>query len=100
MFGYMPQILFPINLHSKSGKIAEHIAKDRNLKKTDTLVTVQDPFECGLVGMKIKKKLGMPLHVQIHTDFLNPFLFRNLYSIKFGLELQERFCPTPMAYEW
>lgn len=68
-------------------KIAEHIAKDRNLKKTDTLVTVQDPFECGLVGMKIKKKLGMPLHVQIHTDFLNPFFVQEsiLNKIRIGI---------------
>lgn len=32
------------------------------------LITTQDPFECGWVGMRLKKKLGVPLEVQLHTD--------------------------------
>ncbi|MCX6735911.1 MAG: glycosyltransferase [Candidatus Parcubacteria bacterium] len=35
------------------------------------LITTQDPFECGLAGYFISKKLHAPLHFQIHTDFLN-----------------------------
>ena len=39
------------------------------------LITVQDPFECGWAGLKIKQALHVPLEVQLHTD---PF------SEKFG----------------
>ncbi len=37
------------------------------------LVTTQDPFECGLAGYFISNKLHIPLHLQIHTDFLNEY---------------------------
>ena len=37
------------------------------------LVTAQDPFECGLAGYFISNKLHIPLHLQIHTDFLNEY---------------------------
>jgi hypothetical protein len=33
------------------------------------VVTVQDPFETGLIGLCIAKWLHVPLHVQVHTDF-------------------------------
>ncbi|MEK9153954.1 MAG: glycosyltransferase family 4 protein [Patescibacteria group bacterium] len=36
------------------------------------IVTVQDPFETGLAGLLIAQRLGVPLHVQVHTDFLSP----------------------------
>lgn len=38
------------------------------LQKPD-VVTVQDPFETGLIGLCIARRLGVPLHVQVHTDF-------------------------------
>jgi glycosyltransferase involved in cell wall biosynthesis len=37
------------------------------------LVTTQDPFECGLAGYLVSKKINAPLHLQIHTDFLNEY---------------------------
>jgi glycosyltransferase involved in cell wall biosynthesis len=37
------------------------------------LITTQDPFETGLVGLKLSKYLKLKLHVQIHTDFLSPY---------------------------
>lgn len=43
----------------------------RKLPKPD-VVTVQDPFETGLVGWWIARKFRVPLHVQVHTDFLSP----------------------------
>jgi len=33
-----------------------------------SIITAQDPFECGWVGMKVKEKSGVPLEVQLHTD--------------------------------
>jgi len=34
------------------------------------VITVQDPFETGLVGLLIARWFKVPLHVQIHTDYL------------------------------
>ena len=36
------------------------------------VVSVQDPFEAGLAGWLIARAFGVPLHVQVHTDFLSP----------------------------
>ena len=36
------------------------------------VVTVQDPFETGIVGFCIARLSKVPLHVQVHTDFLSP----------------------------
>jgi glycosyltransferase involved in cell wall biosynthesis len=36
------------------------------------LLTCQDPFETGLVGALLKRHFGVPLQIQIHTDFLSP----------------------------
>lgn len=36
------------------------------------LVTVQDPFEAGILGLLISYWFGARLQVQVHTDFLNP----------------------------
>lgn len=43
----------------------------RALPKPDA-VTVQDPFETGLVALAVAWWLGAPLHVQVHTDFTSP----------------------------
>ncbi len=42
----------------------------RHLPRPD-VVTTQDPFETGLCGFFISWWLGVPLHVQVHTDFLS-----------------------------
>lgn len=39
-----------------------------NIKHDTVVVSTQDPFESGLVGLIISKKFNVPLHVQIHTD--------------------------------
>ena len=36
------------------------------------VVSVQDPFEAGLVGWCIARMKRSPLYVQVHTDFLSP----------------------------
>lgn len=42
------------------------------LKERIDAVTVQDPFEVGLLGLVISWYLKIPLHVQIHTDLYAP----------------------------
>jgi glycosyltransferase involved in cell wall biosynthesis len=41
------------------------------LTKPD-VVSVQDPFEVGLIGYFVARHFRVPLHVQVHTDFLSP----------------------------
>lgn len=37
----------------------------------DSIVTVQDPFESGFIGVIVKKIFSLKLQVQVHTDFLS-----------------------------
>jgi len=48
------------------------IAKN-NIKSQINLVTSQDPFETGLAGYFIARRLKSKLQLQIHTDFLSPY---------------------------
>lgn len=47
-------------------------------KRKETVLTVQDPFECGLVGFVVSKIKKIPMHVQVHTDLFSPF-FKNTF---------------------
>lgn len=62
--------LVPTNSSSRLlyGLDAYRIAKQ--LERPD-VVTAQDPFETGLIGLLIARHFGVPLHVQVHTDFLS-----------------------------
>ena len=63
--------VYPTNSWSKFGYMrdARLLAKDIACD----VVTTQDPFETGLVGKSVAKKKGVPLHVQVHTEFLSPW---------------------------
>ena len=50
-----------------------------NSRDQQLLITSQDPFETGLVGVFLKWRFGVPLQVQIHTDFLNPYFARQSF---------------------
>lgn len=41
-----------------------------------SLITAQDPFEIGFAGVLLSALLKLPLQVQVHTDFLNPYFSR------------------------
>ncbi len=43
----------------------------RTLEKPD-IVSAQDPFETGLAALFISRHFGVPLAVEVHTDFLTP----------------------------
>lgn len=42
----------------------------------DIVVSVQDPFETGLVGLLLSRKFNAPLYVQIHADMYSSFFKR------------------------
>ncbi len=76
LFIYPTNSIFRIFYISKAYKIAKNIIKD----KDGFVVTTQDPFETGLVGKKIKETLGLPLQIQIHTDFLDPYFSKSFLN--------------------
>ncbi len=75
--------LYPTNSWTKwlyphdAASLAKVLVHQREMVLRGSVITVQDPFECGLAGLTVHKATGLPLHVQVHTDFLNP-LFRKL----------------------
>lgn len=63
-------------------KIAKNISKTLKLKGENYVVTTQDPFETGFVGLMLKWTEKLPLNVQIHTDFTNRFfIFNNILNL-------------------
>src|SRR3989338_2217558 len=62
---------YPTNSFSRFLYALSAIYLGLRLQKPD-IISVQDPFEAGLAGLVISKIRGVPLHVQVHTDFLSP----------------------------
>ena len=50
---------------------AAHLVADVNILRTVDLVTTQDPFACGLTGYLVKRKLKVPLVVNIVSSFFD-----------------------------
>ncbi len=83
----------------------------RNINsRSNTVITTQDPFETGLVGVLLKMAYRVKLHVQVHTNlfsnyfvrshvlnrfrvFLSRFVFRRTDRIRVvSRHLKERLC--------
>ncbi len=64
--------IYPTNSKSKFGYIgdATYIGKQilKNVYFGQTVITTQDPFESGIVGVFLKRASKFPLQVQLHTD--------------------------------
>ncbi len=54
-------------------RIAKKIIHNSSFLIHDSLITCQDPFECGFAGWCAARKFGISLQLQIHTDFLSPY---------------------------
>ena len=73
--------LYPTNSFSMFGYIHDALRIGRFLLDID-LITTQDPFETGIVGVALARRLNARLEVQLHTDFLSPhFKKGNLKNI-------------------
>ena len=74
--------LYPTNSNSRFSYIVDaffigrKIIKDKFLSENNTVISCQDPFETGVVGLLLKNFYKFSLQVQIHTDFLS-FNFKN-----------------------
>ncbi|KKS65943.1 MAG: Glycosyltransferase [Parcubacteria group bacterium GW2011_GWA1_42_7] len=57
------------------------------------VITAQDPFFAGLIGFWLKRKFGVKLHIQIHTDFLNPYFGRESFLNGIRIKLAKFLLP-------
>ncbi len=92
--------VYPTNSFSRIFYIwdATRLGKDLVFKQKfvrgKSLITTQDPFESGLVGLNIKHKWRIPLEVQLHTDpfsqhfkgFLNGIRKKIVYKVLPGAD--------------
>lgn len=60
------------------------IMRERGFGKND-LITVQDPFLTASVGVRLKKKFGSKLEIQIHTDIGSPYYAKESFTNKLRL---------------
>jgi glycosyltransferase involved in cell wall biosynthesis len=61
----------PTNSFSRFLYVWDAIRVARRLPRPD-IVSAQDPFETGLAGLFIAHHFGVPLAIEVHTDFLSP----------------------------
>ncbi|MST04015.1 MAG: glycosyltransferase [Candidatus Pacebacteria bacterium] len=70
--------LYPTKSYFKLGFLFGFYLLGKSILKNSKidLISSQDPFECGLIANILAKKFKLPLHIQIHTDFLNPLFVK------------------------
>jgi len=54
------------------------------------LITTQDPFETGTVGVRLKRTFAVPLQIQVHTDFLSRYFWKESLKNKMRVLMAER----------
>ena len=52
------------------------------LPETIDVISAQDPFETGIAGWLIARKFRLPLQIQIHTDFLSSYFWKESFLNK------------------
>lgn len=79
---------YPTNTTSKflypwsAAKLGKKIVFDKKFVRGNSVITSQDPFECGWAAMKIKNKWRLPLEIQLHTDPFSQYFSGFLNSIR------------------
>lgn len=56
-----------------AASLGKKIVRKNKFVRGNSIITTQDPFECGLAGLQVKKKWRLPLEVQLHTDPYSPY---------------------------
>ncbi|MCR4322506.1 MAG: glycosyltransferase [Candidatus Azambacteria bacterium] len=56
--------------------VAKSIMQASSFKPQDSLITVQDPFETGVVGWLVARRYHVSLQLQVHTDLFSPYFMR------------------------
>ncbi|MBX2866351.1 glycosyltransferase family 4 protein [Candidatus Kaiserbacteria bacterium] len=79
---------YPTNSSSRWLYIWDAIRLARDIESD--VITTQDPFETGYVGMKVSKEKHIPLHVQVHTDFFSAGFQKHSFLNRIRLVIAER----------
>ncbi|MCR4275108.1 MAG: glycosyltransferase family 4 protein [Candidatus Campbellbacteria bacterium] len=64
--------LHPTGTTNPCMRIRRAVAVGKSLSSCD-LITAQDPFEYGIAALRLGKKLGLPVELQVHTDIGSPY---------------------------
>jgi glycosyltransferase involved in cell wall biosynthesis len=67
---------------SDAARMGKKLVSEKKFVRGRSVITTQDPFECGLVGLKIKDKWRLPLEVQLHTDPFSPYFTGFLNNLR------------------
>jgi glycosyltransferase involved in cell wall biosynthesis len=78
-------------------RIGRSVIRDSKFQISDSILTCQDPFETGLVGLILKSIEKIPLHIQIHTDFLSPYFLADSFLNKLRLVISKIVLPKADA---
>lgn len=62
---------------------AKRIIRNRQID----FISSQDPFFAGLIGWLLKKKFGLPLQIQVHTDFLSQYFWEESWMNRIRVSL-------------
>src|SRR3989344_1155252 len=80
--------IYPTNSSSRlsyvgdAAEIGKQLVLNRKFVRGLSVITTQDPFECGLAGLRIKNKWHLPLEVQLHTDPFSPYFLGFLNTLR------------------
>ena len=75
--------VYPTNSISKIFYITDALSFSKLfLSKKIDLVSAQDPFESGFVAFLMARNLKAKFYIQIHTDFLSPYFFKESFLNK------------------
>ncbi|MEK7642537.1 MAG: glycosyltransferase [Patescibacteria group bacterium] len=87
--------VYPTNSRNKllyisdAFKISKPIIHNSDPIIQDLVISAQDPFETGIVGLLLKLRYGLSLQIQLHTDFANKYFiihsFLNFLRFPLGL---------------
>ncbi len=58
-------------------RMSAAVAAGKKIGNVD-LITAQDPFEYGFAALKLGRKLGVPVELQVHTDISSPYFKKDL----------------------
>ncbi|MDO8589654.1 MAG: glycosyltransferase [bacterium] len=65
-----------------AARLGRKVVFDSQFVRGRSIITTQDPFECGWAGLRIKKRWKIPLEVQLHTDPFSPYFSGLLNQIR------------------
>ena len=65
-----------------AARLGKKVVYDKKFVRGRSVITAQDPFECGWAALKVKNKWRLPLEVQIHTDPFSPYFSGLLNSLR------------------